>query len=121
MVMINMCYESENQRIPPIPSWPGFNILLLQKHIPTRGNICYLPVVNGNSTRLNTVIAIFLKSLTIADELETEGIVLHFMSRPKYVGMMPCVCKEHLLDLVCPYLHVISQRHWKALRRFKAG
>ena len=31
MTMINMHFESENRRIPPIPSWTGFNILLLEQ------------------------------------------------------------------------------------------
>ena len=77
--MINMHCESENQRILPIPGWTGFDILLLQEIIPAkRSNISYLPVVNGNPTRLSTVNTVFWKSLAIADELETDRIVLTF-------------------------------------------
>ena len=64
--------------IPPIPSWIGFNILLLQEHIRARSNIGYSPVVDGNPTQLSHVNAVFSKSLVIADEFETECIVLTF-------------------------------------------
>ena len=76
MTMINMHCESEKRRIPPILGWTGFNILLLQEKIPARSNIRYLPVANSNPTHLCTVNAVFFKSLAIADELETECIVL---------------------------------------------
>ena len=73
-----MCHILPEQRgrenmvvIPPIPSWTSFNILLLQQHIPAQSNIGNLPVVNGNPTQLSTVNAVFLKSLAIADDLET--------------------------------------------------
>ena len=59
LTMTNMHCESENQRIPPIPSWTGFNLLLLQEQIPARSNIDYLPVVHGNPTQLSTVNAVF--------------------------------------------------------------
>ena len=69
---------SENQRIPLISGWIGFNILLLLEQIPARSNIGYLPVVNGNQTQLSTLNAVFLKSLAIADELKTQCILLTF-------------------------------------------
>ena len=61
MTMINMHCERENQRNPPIPGWAGFNILLLQEQKPSKNNIGYLPVVNGNPTHLSTVNAVILE------------------------------------------------------------
>ena len=78
MTMINMHWENENQRIPLIPGWTRFNILLLQEQIPARSNIGYLSVVNSNPTQLSTANAVFLKSLAIAEKLETKCIVLTF-------------------------------------------
>ena len=78
MTMINIHCASENQRIPLISGWIGFNILLLLEQIPARSNIGYLPVVNGNQTQLITLNAVFLKSLAIADELKTQCILLIF-------------------------------------------
>ena len=78
MPIINIHSESEIQKIPPIPGWTGFNILLLQDQIPARSNIGYLPAVNGNPIKLIIVNAVFLQILDLADELETGCIVLTF-------------------------------------------
>ena len=43
-----------------------------------RSNIGYLHVVNSNPTQLRDVNAVFLKSLAIANELETEFILQTF-------------------------------------------
>ena len=47
MSMINMHCESENQRIPPIPSWTGFNIILLLEKYQQEGilGICSWSIV----------------------------------------------------------------------------
>ena len=78
MTMINMHWETEKQRIPPIAGWIDFNILLLQEQILAKNNICYFPVINSNPTQVSTVNAVYFKSLAIADKLETEWIVLTF-------------------------------------------
>ena len=70
--------KRETLRICPIPGSTDFNILLLQKQIPSSSNINYLPVVNSKPTQLSIVNAVFLQSLAIADKFETECIVLTF-------------------------------------------
>ena len=77
-IMISMYCESKNQRIPPIPGWSGFNILLLHEKIPARIKIGYWPLANSNPSQVNTVNAVFLESLANADELETGCIILTF-------------------------------------------
>ena len=62
-----------------LPGWTGFNILLEKESghgVPSKTNIGYLPVIDASPTELSTVNAIFEKSLTIADELELDTIVL---------------------------------------------
>ena len=78
MTMVNIHCESENQRILPNPSRIGIHILLFLVQIPLRSNICNLHVVNSNPTQLCNVNTVFLKSLVIADELETECTELTF-------------------------------------------
>ena len=77
-------------------------------------------MVNSNPTHLSTVNAVFLKSLAIADKLETECIVL--ISNLAFYAKAQQVCwndamymQRTVVKLMNPYLHVISQCHWKAL------
>lgn len=63
-----------------LPGWTGFHIMLDQtkeEHI-KKSKIGYLPVVSGSPTELSTVNEVLRKSLSIAEELEIDCIVLVF-------------------------------------------
>lgn len=58
-----------------LPSWTGFN-QLLQKEIPQKATIGYLPVVDASPTELNTVNTILHRSVEIANQLELPSVAV---------------------------------------------
>ena len=134
MIIISMYLESENQRNSLFPSWSGFNILLLQDHIPARSNTGYLPGVNGNPTQLSIVNVVFFEKSRYCwwtwnwmifelNDIWTEWYLnlCFFLPRPsKYVGMMSCICKEQLSGLIkaIPAYHfsVLLEYEWNPTR-----
>lgn len=61
-----------------LPGWTGFNILLRQSEIPPMSRIRYLPIIDGSASEYSTLYTSLLKSISIADQLSLEHIVLVF-------------------------------------------
>ncbi|XP_038063921.1 uncharacterized protein LOC119734467 [Patiria miniata] len=58
-----------------LPAWTGFN-QLLNKELPPKATVAYLPVIDASPTDLNTVNTILHKSVEIANKLELPSVVV---------------------------------------------
>ncbi|KAJ8023132.1 hypothetical protein HOLleu_38227 [Holothuria leucospilota] len=73
---LDMAYNLIRLKYAEIPGWTGFNTLL--SSVPQMSVVAYLPVIDSNPTQMDTVQMILKNSISYADRLDQEVIVLVF-------------------------------------------
>ncbi|KAJ8020639.1 hypothetical protein HOLleu_40285 [Holothuria leucospilota] len=73
---LDMAYNLIRIKYAEIPGWTGFNTVL--SSVPQMSVVAYLPVIDSNPTQMGTVQMILKSSISYADRLDQEVVVVVF-------------------------------------------
>ena len=59
-----------------VPGWSGFNAIATSEDVPQHSTVGYLPVIPASPTELSTVYVMLRKSISVADTLQQEDVVV---------------------------------------------
>jgi hypothetical protein len=70
--------KSFNGKLKDLPGWTGFNTLLHRDQVLIKSTIVYLPVIEGATTEMDTIMEILRQAVLLAVKLELQEIACVF-------------------------------------------